>query len=133
MLDVVVLFSPRTARTFVGLMKQSEMLGVFSRLVVVCLSEAVAAELGKFTGDRVLTATEPTLSRCSKCSGTLKLRSGKWLTTARRMARPSIRQTRKKSFVYLAVSVRCREVGCSCNNGPGWKNRGIFQKIGMKR
>ena len=61
MLDVIVLFSPRTARTFVGLMKQSEMLGVFSRLVVVCLSEAVAAELGKFTGDRVLTATEPTL------------------------------------------------------------------------
>ena len=47
MLDVVVLFSPRTARTFVGLLKQSEMLGVCSRLVVVCLSEAVAAELGK--------------------------------------------------------------------------------------
>ena len=47
MLDVVVLFSPRTARTFVGLMKQSRNVSVFSRLVVVCLSEAVAAELGK--------------------------------------------------------------------------------------
>jgi len=59
--DIVVLFSPRTARTFVGLLKQSEIIHLRSSFVVVCLSDAVAAELNDIAGVKIVTATEPTL------------------------------------------------------------------------
>ena len=60
-LDVIVLFSPRTARTFVDLLRQGELLDFCKGLIVVCLSEAVAAEVSDIAGLRILIANEPTL------------------------------------------------------------------------
>ena len=60
-LDVILLFSPRTARTFVGLLRQAELLDFCNGLIVVCLSEAVAAEVEDIAGLRILTANEPNL------------------------------------------------------------------------
>ncbi len=60
-MDIVILFSPRTARTFVALLKRSELLDFCKGLVVVCLSKDVAAELYDITGISILTANEPTL------------------------------------------------------------------------
>ena len=60
-LDVILLFSPRTARTFVGLLRQAELLDFCKGIIVVCLSEAVAAEVEDIAGLRILTANEPNL------------------------------------------------------------------------
>jgi uroporphyrinogen-III synthase len=60
-IDIVVLFSPRTARTFVALLKRAELLDFCKGLVVICLSKDVAAELHDITGISILTANEPTL------------------------------------------------------------------------
>ena len=60
-LDVIVLFSPRTARTLVDLLKQAELLDFCKSLIVVCLSEAVAVEVSDIAGVSILTANEPTL------------------------------------------------------------------------
>lgn len=58
-LDAAVFFSPRTARTFVGLVERAGLNAACARLQAVCLSEAVAARLQPLAWARVCVAARP--------------------------------------------------------------------------
>jgi len=58
-LEAAVFFSPRTARTFVGLVERAGLSAACARLQVVCLSEAVAARLQPLTWAQVRVAVRP--------------------------------------------------------------------------
>ena len=55
----VLLFSPRTARTFAKLVRQARIQDALQRLSAVCLSDAVAAEINNLPWQDVHTATHP--------------------------------------------------------------------------
>ena len=59
-LDAVMLFSPRTARTFATLLKKAEMETTCTGLHLLCLSEAVANELRNIPSSSVRIAARPT-------------------------------------------------------------------------
>ena len=57
--DGVVLFSPRTAETFVGLVAQARSTDACRNLTAFCLSSAVAAKAGAIVWDRMVVAGHP--------------------------------------------------------------------------
>ena len=58
-LDAAVFFSPRTARTFVGLVEQAGLAGPCARLHAICLSDAVAARLAPIAWAHTWVAARP--------------------------------------------------------------------------
>jgi uroporphyrinogen-III synthase len=58
-LDAVLLYSPRTARTFVALARQAALDARLGRVEALCLSEAVAAEARALRWRAVLIAARP--------------------------------------------------------------------------
>lgn len=58
-LDAAIFFSPRTARTFAGLVERAGLAAACARLQAICLSEAVAARLEALPWARVLVAARP--------------------------------------------------------------------------
>ena len=61
-IEAVLLYSPRTARTFVRLVRESGLQLSTTRLAALCLSDAVAAEVRELRLARVLVAESPTQS-----------------------------------------------------------------------
>jgi len=59
-LDAVLLFSPRTAQTFVTLVRTEQAEGACSRVVAACLSPAVAETVAPIAWAKVTVAAEPT-------------------------------------------------------------------------
>ncbi len=57
--DGVLLFSPRTAATFVDLAEAADLSGACAAMTVFCLSPAVAAKAGTLAWGRVRTAARP--------------------------------------------------------------------------
>lgn len=60
-IDVVVLFSPRTALTFIGLSEECGLNDAFRKMTAVCLSSAVAAAVARMPWKQIRTAGAPTL------------------------------------------------------------------------
>lgn len=60
-IDAVLMFSPRTARTFAGLAERYGLAQCFGRMAACCLSEAVAGEIRVLNWQSVFVAREPTL------------------------------------------------------------------------
>lgn len=58
-LDGVLLFSPRSAKIFVALVKKAGLDAYCARLAMFAISAATAAELGDLGSDRILVAAEP--------------------------------------------------------------------------
>ncbi|MSP68246.1 MAG: uroporphyrinogen-III synthase [Alphaproteobacteria bacterium] len=58
-IDAVLLFSPRSARTFVSLIGRAGIAAILSRVNALCLSSAVAAEARDLPWRRVLVADGP--------------------------------------------------------------------------
>ncbi len=59
-IDAVVLFSPRTARTFARIAKDAGLAGAMERVDMLCLSQAVAEALEDLPRRKTLVAAEPT-------------------------------------------------------------------------
>jgi uroporphyrinogen-III synthase len=59
-LDGVLFFSPRTAATFVSLVKAAELENACRRVDAYCLSTGVAQPVGELPWRRIVTAAEPT-------------------------------------------------------------------------
>jgi uroporphyrinogen-III synthase len=58
--DAVLLFSPRTARTFARLVREASLETTLARVSFLCLSRAVADALAPLPHGRLLVAAEPT-------------------------------------------------------------------------
>lgn len=65
--DAVLLFSPRTARTFAKLVRQAGMEQTLEPLCAICLSDAVAAEMKDLPWQDVHTAAHPDQASLLKC------------------------------------------------------------------
>ncbi|MCW5699543.1 MAG: uroporphyrinogen-III synthase [Rhodospirillales bacterium] len=59
MVDGVVLYSPRTARTFVGLVREADLEGACRKMTAYCLSQAVADEVPPLAWERVVVGDRP--------------------------------------------------------------------------
>lgn len=61
-IDIVLLFSPRTAQTFASLVNAAGLADACRQMTVVCLSSAVASAISGLPWQAALTAREPTRS-----------------------------------------------------------------------
>ena len=59
-IDAVLLYSPRSAEIFVKLLRKSRLVRASKNLVVVCMSQAVAAKAELIQCEEILVATSPT-------------------------------------------------------------------------
>jgi len=59
--DYVLLFSPRTARIFLNLAREADLIGTCKNLTAICLSDAVASELNRLDWKEIAVASEPTV------------------------------------------------------------------------
>jgi uroporphyrinogen-III synthase len=74
-LGAAVFFSPRTARTFVGLVERADLSAACARVQAICLSKAVASRLAALTWARVWVAARPeqeaVLARLDEAAGAI--------------------------------------------------------------
>ena len=123
-LDAAVFFSPRTARTFVGLIEQAGLAGTCARLHAICLSDAVAARLAPIAWAHTWVAARPEQAALLARLDEAAADSGK-----AREARPSSSDATGAAAhdiiaAFGGIRPMASKLGVAVSTVQGWRERG---------
>jgi uroporphyrinogen-III synthase len=130
-LDAVLFFSPRTAKTFVRLVADHGLAADCERLLAVCLSAAVTANLGALTWRDLRTAAEPTQQALLACLDDTDRAAaagdtGQEEIMAQESAAPDPAPAQAVIAAFGGIRPMAHKLGVAVSTVQGWKERGII-------